>query len=549
MARSLATRRPHDLALQILEAKDLARVVRGLDPPVLLALVRHCGLEEAGPIVALATPDQLVRVFDEDLWRASPAVGAEELDPDRFGLWLEVLVDADEGAAARALAGMDLELVAASINLHVLVLDAGWAMVARSAAEALEEEADPLLEKWLLQAERVLETGQSVELGGFRVVARRDRFWDALLSVLTTLQAAHPAFFGRLMARCSAATSEEVDDPRGLDEALTAGQQAHSDASGDRDERRETQGFVATSEAEAFLQLARQPLVGETPRDPLTTRYFRAHESRARMHESRAETLRPAPDSAAPESLRFLAMLQDEGVLPPSEPPLLGMGENQDPRSPKRLSRVRAQLLYVREHDAAAYARRTEELGYLANVLVGGCAFQSRRFRPVEATQAALAVCNLGLENAARGAAGDTAAFLASQDLVTVFRGGWSALYEQVCLGVPRRLVRVLGELKIHDAEIRRDLQGLRARLSAQLEAGTPWRERERLEVLACLDPPAWATLLFLVDECPVVPKAASKAGGRAPLRVASEFEFISESDQIGWALEYVDSLPERLVA
>jgi len=225
------------------------------------------------------------------------------------------------------------------------------------------------------------------------------------------------------------------------------------------------------------------------------------------------------------------------------------MGENQDPRSPKRLSRVRAQLLYVREHDAAAYARRTEELGYLANVLVGGCAFQSRRFRPVEATQAALAVCNLGLENAARGAAGDTAAFLASQDLVTVFRGGWSALYEQVCLGVPRRLVRVLGELKIHDAEIRRDLQGLRARLSAQLEAGTPWRERERLEVLACLDPPAWATLLFLVDECPVVPKAASKAGGRAPLRVASEFEFISESDQIGWALEYVDSLPERLVA
>jgi len=79
--------------------------------------------------------------------------------------------------------------------------------------------------------------------------------------------------------------------------------------------------------------------------------------------------------------------------------------------------------------------------------------------------------------------------------------------------------------------------------------AGTPWRERERLEVLACLDPPAWATLLFLVDECPVVPKRASKPKGRAPLRVTSEFEFISENDQIAWALDYVDSLPERLVA
>src|SRR5262245_61463851 len=150
MARSLAKRRPADLVERLLETNDLARVVRSLDPPVLLQLVRHCGLEDAGPIVALATPDQLVRVFDEDLWRAAAPGGAEELDPERFGLWLEVLVDADEGAAARTLAGMDLELVAAALNLHALVLDAGWAMVARSAAEALEEEADPLLEKWLL---------------------------------------------------------------------------------------------------------------------------------------------------------------------------------------------------------------------------------------------------------------------------------------------------------------------------------------------------------------------------------------------------------------
>jgi hypothetical protein len=122
-------------------------------------------------------------------------------------------------------------------------------------------------------------------------------------------------------------------------------------------------------------------------------------------------------------------------------------------------------------------------------------------------------------------------------------------LNERVCLGVPRRLIRVLGELKVHDAVIRRDLEGLRARLAAQLEAGTPWRERERLEVLACLDPPAWATLLLLVDECPVVPKAASKPAGRAPLRVTSEYEFISENEQIAWALGYVDSLPQRLVA
>jgi hypothetical protein len=542
MARSLARRRPHDLIEQLLETEDLARVVRGLDPPVLLQLVRQCGLEDAGPIVALATTEQLVRVFDEDLWRSDAAGSPEELDAHRFGLWLEVLVDADEGAAARTLAGMELELVAAAINLHMLVLDAGWAMVARSAAEALEEEADPLLEKWLLQAERVLETGQSVQLGEFRVVARSDRFWDALLSVLTTLQAEHPAFFGRLMERCSAASSEEVDDPRGLDEVLTAGEQARSDASGDREQRRERQGYVATSEAAAFLQLARRPLVRDPALDPLTTRYFRTL-------GSRAASPRPTPASSEPASRRFVAMLQDGGVLGPPEPPLLGIGAGEASDAPDRLSRLRAQLLHVRDHDAAAYARRTEELGYLGNVLVAGCSFQSRRFLPGEATHAALAVCSLGLEDGPHGAAGPPLGFLVNQDLVAVFRRGWSMLYERVCLGVPRRLVRVLGELKIHDAEIRRDLERLRTSLTAELEAGTPWRERERLEVLACLDPPAWATLLLLVGECPVVPKAASTRKGRAPLRVTTEFEFISENDQIVWALDYVDSLPERLAA
>jgi len=83
--------------------------------------------------------------------------------------------------------------------------------------------------------------------------------------------------------------------------------------------------------------------------------------------------------------------------------------------------------------------------------------------------------------------------------------------------------------------------------MGSQVRAGTPWREREDLDVLAILDPPSWATLLGLIDECPVVPKGERSAGPQ-PLRVTTEFEFISENRQVAWAQDFVESLPDRLV-
>ena len=50
-------------------------------------------------------------------------------------------------------------------------------------------------------------------------------------------------------------------------------------------------------------------------------------------------------------------------------------------------------------HDPGAHSRRMEELGYLANALMAGCSIQSRPFTAPEAWDAAIAVCNLGLEN------------------------------------------------------------------------------------------------------------------------------------------------------
>src|SRR5258706_8591008 len=111
---SPAQRPPRDsrsLLDRILDVPQLARVVPQLQPEVLHRLIQRCGLEDCGELVALATPDQLARVFDLDLWRAGQPGLEEQFDPGRFGVWLEVLVESGASVAAQTLANMDAGLV------------------------------------------------------------------------------------------------------------------------------------------------------------------------------------------------------------------------------------------------------------------------------------------------------------------------------------------------------------------------------------------------------------------------------------------------------
>ena len=113
----------------------------------------------------------------------------------------------------------------------------------------------------------------------------------------------------------------------------------------------------------------------------------------------------------------------------------------------------------VLERDPSAYSARSEELAYLANTILAGCSIQARPFTPQEASDAAAAVCNLGLQNwPARwidpklrrgGSIVETGpalpdGFLAGQDLVSVFQVGWTVLHDDVSMDVAERLIGVL---------------------------------------------------------------------------------------------------------
>ena len=190
---------------------------------------------------------------------------------------------------------------------------------------------------------------------------------------------------------------------------------------------------------------------------------------------------------------------------------------------------------------------------FLANAILAGCSIQARPFTPREASDAAAAVCNLGLENwptAWRDGRVLPDDFLVSQDLVGVFQVGWTVLHDEVSMYVARQLIDVLLDLRCRDRETQRGLDELCLQMTRHWRAGTPWRARDAMDVIVILDTPAWATLLSLIDECPVI-HAAMGASQGPPVRAvsASSFEFISANSQIASVREFMQSLPETLRA
>jgi Family of unknown function (DUF6178) len=555
--QAVDARRPRHLLNRLLDTPNLPEVVQSLDPTVLHQLVLHCGLEDCGEILALATTEQLVSIFDEDLWR-SERIGEEAtFDADRFGLWLEVLAEVGLATAAQKLVEMDFDFVTAGMSRHLLVLDQESMIECHIAADTELDDHDPTEHERTILTQLALEDSNCYDLGGFRVIAKRNESWDALVSILIHIENRHHGFFGRLMKRCSRLSTEYIVDNGGLYEVLTADEQVMADVAGDRELRREQEGYVTPSQAVAFLQLSRRGHDGEgkpSRRDPVTAGYFRELEHRAKargdVQGSRADTRRIEDLRTSPTERRvadFLSTLRESGVIEKPRPPLLLEGSAG---SGERLSTIRSQLRLVQERDGAAYARRTEELAYLANVLIAGCSFASRRFRALEAADAVLATCNLGLRNWRRPGAAVAALppeLLLHQDLVNVFRTGWSVLYEQVSLYVAGRLAEILSELRCDDSDVHEQLRELGHRMKKQVAAGTPWRAREDLDVIAVLDQPSWATLLGLLDECPVVPRPAGTTPKKQPLRVTMDFEFISENAQVAWIRDYVETLPGRL--
>jgi len=531
---------PQGLLDRILSTPHLDRIVPKLQPEIIHRLIERCGLEDSSEFVALATPEQLERVFDLDLWHAGRPGHDERFDADRFGVWLEVLVEAGADVAAQKLAEMDARIVTAGFAQHMRVFDRA-AVSPYTTTDALEV------------PEAVGRTdGLSCEVGSYLAVARRTDSWEAIVAVLTALAHDHHHRFEHVMTGCRALSNStpEID---GLDELLGAGDQAMFDVAFDREQRRDRSGFVAPAQARAFLEASRRLRFNRDTApslDPIARAHLRTTDSAAGDgHDAPGhapggiDTPRANEDDAA-SLAAIVEVLRDAGLFAPQPRALLNAAESQAPR----LHHIQAQIQFVLEHDDVAASHRNDELAFLANTIAAGCSVQGRPLSAEEAWDAAMAVCNLGLENWPPQWLRAQDDFLLNHDLVTVFQVGWTVLHDNVIMDVAEQLLDVLATLRYEDADIQSGLKELRKGLTKHWRAGAPWRAADALDVITTLDMPAWAALVGLLNECPVLHAGIRATRGSGTHAVsATDFEFISENSQIASIREFLRSLPETL--
>jgi hypothetical protein len=563
-----------------LDTPHLARVVPHLAPETLHQLIQYRGLDGCGELLTLATPAQLTFVLDLDLWGPAQPGRDDLFDVDRFGEWLEVLVDIGDAVAARTVAALDTNLVVAGLSRYVRVLDPGiFEPTAQSddeptdRHEAMREgdsiDIDEAMGAESMHAVDAPPHGSSRgwperEVGGYIVRARRADAWDAIVTLLVALDAEHSNDFRAVMEGCRRLSNSrsEID---GLDDLLPAPEQHLHEVTIERERRQSQQGYATPADARAFLEMARQPkpmrpgasMTGAIGVNPIVTAYFRAADEAA---ESSGATARShssdvhAPTTDVRESLDAVVELLTEAGVMAERPRALLEAADAD-RQVTSLVRLRTLMAHIRDTDETAYFTRSRELAFLANALLAGCSVQSRPFTPQEASDAAAGICNLGLEYwPARwpGVASPDALppdwLLIDHDLVTAFEVGWSVLHQDVSLFAAEQLIATLSDVDCVDPDILSGLVALRRTLVEQRDAGTPWRARDAAEVLAMLDMTAWISVLGLLDECPVLPAALSAVlEGRTTTVSPTAFDFISTAAQIGDVRLFMRKLPEVL--
>ncbi|WP_419657173.1 hypothetical protein Dvar_63110 [Desulfosarcina variabilis str. Montpellier] len=518
--RAVAPKRPVDLLNRILESPRIVKIVQELPPPVLTRLVRHVGLEDAAEIVAMATGEQLSRVFDEDLW-VGPRPGKDEIfDAGRFILWLEVLFENGLESAMEKIVRFDEDLITLALTRHIRVLD----MDALSVHIARRDRGD---KTYLV--DKVLDGALSLEFEGYLVIAKPHCGWDVISTMLIELNQADEAMLDRLLRHCSRISADYIEDNGGLYDVLTAEEMLTADLAGEHQEHRQKDGYVPPASAVAFLEQARsQPLAQHVAKKQWhydTRRYFKSLNTDT-AKTAAADTAISDPTINA-ERQRVQELLQEAEILEsPVTQRQLPSGESH----PESMPLARA-MRALRENGSASDDQRLAETTYLANVLIAGCPIYGRRFRPMEAAKAVMATCQLGAEHVTglclttvddKDLANLTT-LLVNTDMVRLFNCGWRILHERIGMPAARCLAELMRQVddNLHGKRRRYELAVKRLSLNKKIRANRPWLFVPEIDdLLGEVDNAVLAQLSDLISEYPLLPPVLQRPEDIARLPV-----------------------------
>lgn len=326
--------------MRLLSDPHLPEKIEAMNASEIMGMIEKVGLEDSGEIVAFASSKQLEHLFDLDLWKAQKAGSDEIFDPARFGVWLEVLLELGPRKAGDKLSEMDEDFLVLAISSLAWVADSSW----------LQEgcEIDPRLDK-------VIDSSLSYELENYVLFSRDHGAWDALITILADLDTHHFSTLSPILDRCAGLLMDQAgDENEGLYDLLTTEDQLIEDVAHEREKRREAEGFVSPANARAFLKLCEAP---SFPPDRLTP----------------PQLLRKpgAPSAVAPKN------------------PLI-------PAIPVEANRFQKVFEIFRKYPEE-FPLFSEQLGYLANVLMSGWNWNGRSPHAAKAMEIVLDVCERDL--------------------------------------------------------------------------------------------------------------------------------------------------------
>jgi hypothetical protein len=220
-----------------------------------------------------------------------------------------------------------------------------------------------------------------------------------------------------------------------------------------------------------------------------------------------------------------LAELDDDDLPQGARPVFLLEGKSRGSGSSRTL--FKTALAAVRERAPTVHAQRADEVLYLTNVLVSGCAVDGRAFRPFEAMVAVTATCNLGLEHLVKGPRARDARekrtlaeraldWLIREGGDKIFRvGGW-LLHHEVGLATCDALAGMFTALarSTADAGLRRSYERAAQFVDEKKAQGKPTFARDALLDLP-VDEPTRAVLEGLLSECPLLVGPLARDGAR----------------------------------
>ena len=516
-------KQPRELLNHILNQPELPAIIQSLDATVLTKLIRHVGLEDSAEIISMATVDQLKSIFDEDLWRNDTPGRDEFFDADRFGLWLEIILETGSAFAARKLMELDEDLLTLGLCQLVLVVDLDELTLRMS--NSWRSAKDDLLDK-------VLESTLNQEFDSYLVIAKSDWHWDAILTLLTELNESDHVILNHLLERCYRISWEYIEDNGGLFDVLTAEEMLEEDLAAEREARRKSSGFVSPAAALFFLNMARttalKKIISAKTLDPDARAYLKAAETITESMSASRATVKPTETTPSEnpdlKTLSFLQTLQAAEVLPSSDQKRLSL-----PAEPfdHHLPLAKAMRL-INLTDSTLYSRRLTELTYLSNILISGCGFQRRTFRPIEAAEAAFSVCNLGGEYLLRAETAIEEAqsielmaeLLKIHHLIKLFQVGWKILNDDVIYDSAKALLKFLDRLKdvLSDPQQSETIVRIADILQSRISAGQPLRFDNQLDQLhAFLDGETIMALTGLLQEYPTMSEIIHKKGHHRP--------------------------------